>query len=241
MRIESRRSQCSHPQRCQGARAQAQIPLSYLRPDQLAAWGQPGLGFDEREPAAAFVQSNCKVPSGRTELIANLMSFGDVPVHSYGKCGRPAPGRVRALREPVVCALVAREPLQEPAVCALAACELCRSLQCAPCDRGGRDGGTGPMTAAGKRGDAGQVPERRQPQPRGRREQDGRVPPLPLLLRDRELHRARLRVGEAVGRVCGRLRAHLLRAPFPPRQYMISIDTHNDVLTMLAVRSACTS
>ncbi len=58
------------------------------RPDQLAAWGgQAGLGFDERAPAAAFVQSNCKVPSGRTELVANLMSFGDVPVHSYGKCG----------------------------------------------------------------------------------------------------------------------------------------------------------
>ncbi len=33
------------------------------------------------------------MPSGRTELVANLMSFGDVPEHSYGKCGRPAPRR----------------------------------------------------------------------------------------------------------------------------------------------------
>lgn len=78
-------------------RVQSQVPLSYLRVDQLAAFaapqgGSPGLGFAERAAAAVFVQSNCKVPSGRTEIISNLMSFGDVAIHSYGKCGpRPRP------------------------------------------------------------------------------------------------------------------------------------------------------
>lgn len=67
-----------------------------MRTDQLAAWGRPqgagaGLGFAERAPAATFVQSNCKVPSGRTEIVANLMAFGDVAVHSYGKCGPTLP------------------------------------------------------------------------------------------------------------------------------------------------------
>ena len=76
---------------------QSQVPLSYLRVDQLAAFAAPqggraGLGFAERAAAAVFVQSNCKVPSGRTEIISNLMSFGDVAIHSYGKCGpRPQP------------------------------------------------------------------------------------------------------------------------------------------------------
>ena len=73
-------------------RVQSQVPLSYLRMDQLAAFAAPqrgrvGLGFAERAAAAVFVQSNCKVPSGRTEIISNLMSFGDVAIHSYGKCG----------------------------------------------------------------------------------------------------------------------------------------------------------
>ena len=73
-------------------RVQSQVPLSYLRVDQLAAFTAPqggsiGLGFAKRAAAAAFVQSNCKVPSGRTEIISNLMSFRDVAIHSYGKCG----------------------------------------------------------------------------------------------------------------------------------------------------------
>ena len=72
-------------------RVQSQVPLSYLRMDHLAAFVAPkggslGLGFAERAAAAAFVQSNCKVPSGRTEIISNLMSFGDVAIHSCGKC-----------------------------------------------------------------------------------------------------------------------------------------------------------
>jgi hypothetical protein len=67
-------------------RAQSQIPVPYLREDQIAAWEGPQAPFGARANAAAFVQSNCNVPSGRNLIVSNLLAFPDLEVNSYGKC-----------------------------------------------------------------------------------------------------------------------------------------------------------
>ena len=67
---------------------QSQIPVPYLREDQIAAWEAPQAPFEARANASAFVQSNCNVPSGRNAIVANLMAFPDMEVNSYGRCGR---------------------------------------------------------------------------------------------------------------------------------------------------------
>ena len=67
-------------------RAQSQIPVPYLREDHIAAWEGHQAPFGARANAAAFVQSNCNVPSGRNLIVANLLAFADLEVNSYGKC-----------------------------------------------------------------------------------------------------------------------------------------------------------
>ena len=65
---------------------QSQIPVPYLRADQIAAWEGPLAPFEARKNASAFVQSNCNVPSGRNLIVAHLMAFPDLEVNSFGKC-----------------------------------------------------------------------------------------------------------------------------------------------------------
>jgi len=60
--------------------------VPYLREDQIAAWEGPQAPFGARANAAAFVQSNCNVPSGRNLIVSNLLAFADLEVNSYGKC-----------------------------------------------------------------------------------------------------------------------------------------------------------
>ena len=64
---------------------QSQVPVPYLREDQIAAWEGAQAPFEARANASAFVQSNCNVPSGRNVIVANLMAFTDVEVNSYGR------------------------------------------------------------------------------------------------------------------------------------------------------------
>ena len=66
---------------------QSQVPVPYLREDQIAAWEGPQAPFEARANASAFVQSNCNVPSGRNVIVANLMAFTDLEINSYGRCG----------------------------------------------------------------------------------------------------------------------------------------------------------
>ncbi|KAK9826868.1 hypothetical protein WJX81_002023 [Elliptochloris bilobata] len=67
-------------------RLRSQIPVPYLREDQIAAWEGLQAPFAARANASAFVQSNCNVPSGRNAIVANLMAFSDLEVNSYGRC-----------------------------------------------------------------------------------------------------------------------------------------------------------
>ena len=66
---------------------QSQVPVPYLREDQIAAWEGAQAPFEARANASAFVQSNCNVPSGRNVIVGNLMAFTDIEVNSYGRYG----------------------------------------------------------------------------------------------------------------------------------------------------------
>jgi alpha-1,3-fucosyltransferase 10 len=70
---------------------QAQVPITYLRPDQVEAWGRdPLVPFEERSDSPVYVQSNCNAISGRDLIVHHIMQFRDLKVRSYGRCvGRP--------------------------------------------------------------------------------------------------------------------------------------------------------
>ncbi|EIE20569.1 hypothetical protein COCSUDRAFT_57715 [Coccomyxa subellipsoidea C-169] len=68
-------------------RQESQLPLSYLRGDQVEIWTEdPVTPFEERSDSPAYVQSNCKTVSGRDARVRRLMEYRDLKIRSYGSC-----------------------------------------------------------------------------------------------------------------------------------------------------------
>ena len=82
-----------------GCTAQSQVPVPYLRIDQLQRWkdARP-IPYEERLPAIAYIQSNCRAPhSPRQQIVKELMEIAGgtvLPVHAMGACLRNVPGRI---------------------------------------------------------------------------------------------------------------------------------------------------
>ena len=72
------------------APAQSQLPITYLRKDQMEAWmHDPPVPFEDRSDAPVYVQSNCITPSRRDVTISQLMKFADLGIKSFGRHGSP--------------------------------------------------------------------------------------------------------------------------------------------------------
>lgn len=65
---------------------QSQLPLSYMRSDQVESWTHdPLTSFEDRSDSPAYVQSNCQTMSGRDARVRRLMEFRDLHIRSYGR------------------------------------------------------------------------------------------------------------------------------------------------------------
>ena len=65
---------------------QAQLPISYLRKDQIDGWRHDALvPFEKRSDSPVYVQSNCKPQTKRDRIVRNLMTFPDLNVRSFGR------------------------------------------------------------------------------------------------------------------------------------------------------------
>ncbi len=84
--------------------AQSQLPITYLRTDQMDAWmHDPVIPFEERLDAPVYVQSNCITPSRRDAIVGALMKFEDLGLKSYGRWAAKNPKpqlRVNVFQDP---------------------------------------------------------------------------------------------------------------------------------------------
>ncbi|BDA50568.1 probable alpha-(1,3)-fucosyltransferase 10 [Coccomyxa sp. Obi] len=68
-------------------RRESQLPVSYLREDQVESWSHdPLVPFEERSDSPVYVQSNCQTMSGRDARVRRLMEFHDLGIRSFGGC-----------------------------------------------------------------------------------------------------------------------------------------------------------
>lgn len=77
-------------------RLSADVMLGYFNEGHTAAWtSTPPIPFAQKEAAVAYLSSNCGAPSGRDEIVGELMALPNnpLPVHALGACrnNRPSP------------------------------------------------------------------------------------------------------------------------------------------------------
>ncbi|EIE20570.1 hypothetical protein COCSUDRAFT_57716 [Coccomyxa subellipsoidea C-169] len=68
-------------------RREAQLPISYLRKDQIDGWRHDALvPFEQRSDSPVYVQSNCKPQTKRDSIVRYLMTFPELNIMSFGRC-----------------------------------------------------------------------------------------------------------------------------------------------------------